>query len=123
MKLSVMLGAGGCSSGKIRRKAYTTRKGIHVKASCVPDKGAKGKGPRSLPTPRPGSLEGWKKDLPSTQRHAILHDITKREGCGVTIKKLTLLQNITADGATKRVVKRDKKWLREQRFCELVGGK
>jgi len=123
MKVSARLGTGGCPSGKIRRKAYTTRKGVHVKSSCVPDKGTKGKGPKTLPTPRPGSLEGWKKDLPSTERHAILHDITKREGCGVAIKKLTLLQNITADAATKRTAKTDKKWLRGQGFCELARGK
>ena len=38
-----------CKSGKILRKSYTTKKGIKVKASCIKDRGKKGKGPKTLP--------------------------------------------------------------------------
>lgn len=120
---------GGCPVGKIRRKAYTRKgytkkdgtrvKAARVRSGCIPDKGAPGKGPKTLPKPKKGSLEGWSKDLPQKKRMAILKKITKEESCGTAIRKLNLLRNITTDKPTKKAAKSDMAKLRKQTYCKL----
>lgn len=111
-----------CPAGKIRRKAYTTRKGVKVKSTCVPDKGKPGKGPKTLPSPKPGALTGWQKALPQKERLRVLKSLTKEQGCGVVINKLNLLRNITADKPTKKAAASDMRRLRKQAYCRLKGG-
>lgn len=109
-----------CPKGKIRREGYTTRRGVRVGPSCVPDKGKPGKTPaakRVLPKPEPGALKGWKKGMPASERHGIVRGISRDEGCGTAIRKLTLLRNLTADRGTKAAAKADADWLRRQGFC------
>ena len=40
-----------CKSGYICRKAYTTKRGVHVKATCITDQGVKGKTPAAKKIP------------------------------------------------------------------------
>ena len=118
-----------CPRGKIFRKAFTRKAftrsdGTRVKASrtpgkCIIDRGKPGKGPKILPTPRKGSLEGWKKDMPRKERHALLKRLTKKENCRSVIGRLTLLRNISDDPGTDRVAEADAKWLHDQPFCKL----
>ena len=118
-----------CPRGQILRKGFTreaftrsdgTRiKATRVKPGCIKDRGEPGKGPKTLPTPVEGSLEGWKKDMPRKKRHALLKRLTKKENCRSVIGRLTLLRNISDDPATDRVAEADAKWLHKQPFCKL----
>jgi len=120
----VELGRRKCGRGKILRSGYTTKRGVRVKSSCVPDKGAPGKTPaakRILPTPEPGMLKGWAKAKPAAERRRIVKSVSREEGCGTAIRRMTLLRNLTADRETKRKLKADADWLRRQGFCDLKG--
>ena len=67
-----------CPKGEIRKKAYTTKRGVHVSSACTPDKGAPGHGPKTLPPlDRSISLskEGYSLSRPATQRHSALKSI------------------------------------------------
>lgn len=111
--------ANGCPRGKIRRKKYTTRKGVKVKSVCVKDTGKPGKGPKTLPKPKAGGLRGWTKDLSAPARRKILKRVSAAKGCGKTLKDLNLLRNITADKPTKKKASADYDWLYNQGFCKL----
>lgn len=111
---------------KIRRKAYTTKRGTHVKSSLVKDTGAPGRTPKSkrvLPAIVPGFLKGWKKDLSEGKRHSILKKVTQDEGCASTIRRLNLLANFThrTSPETASRARADMAWVRDQSFCRLKG--
>jgi hypothetical protein len=126
LKTLIELGRTTCRAGQIRRRGYTTKRGVRVRPACVPDTGKRGKTPpsgRILPTPRPGALKGWRKDMAPEERRRIIRSLVREAGCGDVIKRLTLLGNITADAGTQRAVEADKNWLRDQGFCVLKSGK
>ena len=111
-----------CPRGKIRRKGYSyTRNGtrVRVKGECIIDQGKPGKGPKILPKPREGALQGWKKDMAERDRHRILKKVTRQDGCATVIRRLVLLRNISADRPTDRIAKRDETWLHKQPWCKL----
>ncbi len=108
--------AAKCGRGKIRREAYT-RNGTRVASTCIIDRGKKGKGPKTLPKPRKGSLYGWKKKGSNTERHGALLTSVRKSDCETTISRLTLLRNISADRGTDAKALEDQKWLRRQPIC------
>src|SRR6056297_1713821 len=76
-----------CGRGQIRRKAYTyTRNGkkVHVSATCIEDRGKKGRGKDKLPTPEKGKLGkfGYRdvKSLSVEERHAALRRAVRAYG-------------------------------------------
>jgi hypothetical protein len=118
----VELGRRGCPKGKILRRSYTTKRGVKVGPSCVPDRGAPGKTPaakRILPKPEPGALRGWSKNKSASARRRIVASISRDDGCATAIRRLTVLRNLTTDRATERAAKADADWLRRQGFCRL----
>lgn len=122
----IELGRAKCKSGEIRRRGYTTKHGVRVPSTCVPDKGAPGKTPASkrvLPKPVPGDIGAWKKAMPASKRHSALKEAVERRGCRKVIGGLTLLRNLSSDAGTKSAAKQDAKWLHAQKFCELKSKK
>lgn len=120
----IELGRKKCPPGKIRRKGYTTRKGVHVPSVCVTDVGKRGKTPpskRVLPPPKAGKLKGWKAELPATERHKALRRANEKYGCRDVILDLNLLANYTkrTSPETHRKARADMDWLRERAFCKL----
>lgn len=109
--------AKGCGRGKIRREAYTRKDGTRVESKCIIDRGRPGKGPKTLPRPKKGSLYGWKKDASSAARHRSVMTSVRKSDCGTTIARLTLLKNISADPGTDRKAQADAAWLRRQPIC------
>lgn len=113
---------GGCKKGQILRRGYTTKRGIHVKPSCVKDTGAPGKTPKSkrwLPDLGPRPLGRWSKRLPASLRHQSLARKTEERGCLRVLRDLNALANVTRDQATQSLLRQDYKWLRDQGFCRL----
>lgn len=109
-----------CPAGKIRREAYTTKRGVHVPSACVPDKGARGKTPAAKRWfPRDGKPLGWKKDMSASERHALLRRKTEQRGCLDVDLALRARANVTTDRETKRKMRADSKWLKRQGFCKL----
>jgi len=108
-----------CPSGKILTKGFTRKDGTRVAPFCTFDKGAPGKGPKTLPKPKKGGLKGWTKDAPETVRHAALLKVMREEGCATAIRKMVLIGNITADMPTKTLLRLDREWLRRQTSCKL----
>jgi len=111
-----------CAPGEILRKAYKTKKGTRVKAGCIIDRGAKGKGPKTLPKPDAGALPGYSTKLPKEERHRLLNKLAKKTGCGKVVKRLNLVANLnkkTAPAAHK-TMRSDMKYLQTQsQACEL----
>jgi len=120
----IEMGRKSCGPGKIRRAAYTTKKGVRVAAKCVKDTGKPGKTPaakRVLPPIQPGFLPGWRHDLPATKRRAAIEKVTNTEGCASTIRRLNLLANYTKNTSpsTYEAARGDMAWVRDQTFCHL----
>lgn len=110
-----------CPKGKIRRVAYTTRRGTRVKSTCVPDKGKPGRTPphlRVLPKPTPGVLGKYGysgvKQLSAAQRHAALRRSIRKEGYMKTMRRVNLIANYTklSDPAAHRIYRADVNWMR-----------
>jgi hypothetical protein len=78
-----------CPRGKILRKAYTTKTGKKVPASCIKDRGEKGKGKR-LFVLRKGTLgkHGYKTSLSTQVRHTALEKAVKAESYASVVRKL-----------------------------------
>lgn len=124
----IELGRKRCPKGEILRKGYRrkgyTRNGTRVEPTyvppaCVPDKGAPGKGPKTLPKPEKGSLKGWHADEAASKRRRALRKWVRKTNCRETIRKLTLLRNISTDRETDRAAKSDAEWLHKQDWCRL----
>jgi len=80
---------------------------------------------RLLPTPRPGTLKGWKASDSAPKRHAALKRAVKAESCRSVINRLTLERNFThrTSPKTAAAAKKDWKWLKKQGFCHLKNKK
>ena len=118
----IELGRKSCPAGKIRRDAYTTKKGTRVKSTCVKDVGKKGKTPKSeqvLPEPKAGKLKGWKAKQPAVKRRKELRKVAKQHGCKDAVLDLNLLANYTkrTSPSTHRKARADMAWLRKQKWC------
>lgn len=121
MNAVVELGLSRCGRGKVWRQAYRTRAGQVVSGTCVTDRGRPGKGPKTLPQPRAGSLRGWKKTMPAGTRRKVVGRIAREEGCGTALKRLNLLANFTKKTSpeTHRKARADMKWLRNSAPCKV----
>lgn len=108
-----------CPAGKIRVGPFRRKDGSTVAPFCTTDKGKPGKGPKTLPTPKPGGLKGWKKDAPESVRRAALLKVVEEEGCATAIRKMVLIENLTTDNPTKQLLKKDRTWLHDQKSCKL----
>ncbi len=111
-----------CAAGKIRRKAYRRSDGVKVKSACVPDKGRPGKGPQTLPKPKPGHLRGYSTKMSATGRRTLLNKLSKKEGCGKVVRKLSLDANLTKESNPKahKVYRSDMAYLQKKsRVCQL----
>lgn len=105
-----------CPTNKIVRKSYTTKKGTKVKATCVPDKGAKGKSKsRVLPKLKKGELTFYGYDLSDSfeKRKVALKKSTKRYGSLPVLRKLVVLRTYN-----KNQPKYYKKYDRDVKFVQ-----
>jgi len=116
-KINVKAGA-ACPPGQILRKAYTAtrkKKGLvnkffkrgtkyTVRASCIKDVGAKGKGPVAIGPLKKGELTslGYSHTLPAAQRHVAIDKAVSKYGRNSTIRKLNAIATYTKRTAPSR---------------------
>ena len=105
---------------RVTRKAYTRKDGTRVKATSyyTKDRGAKGRGPKTLPKPKRGSL-GGSGYLEATQlgRRQRLGRSVSQRSYRATMSSLTLLENLgkrTLTKAQKAKIRSDKAWLKKK---------
>ncbi len=95
-----------CPKGQIEKSGYTRKeyrrkdgtlvKRTSVGATCIEDKGKKGKGPKILPTPDPNiSLRkyGYSTKKSENQRHRSLKRASKETGTLPVLRRLNLIAN------------------------------
>lgn len=115
----------GCAimGGKktIRRRAYTTKRGVHVRSSRVRDMGAEGKwtakhGPGIGPL-KEGKLvsKGYAATKSSTARHRALKKAVRSYGALSTFRKLNAAATYTKRTSKGRshTFKADRNWVRK----------
>lgn len=114
-----------CPKGKIARSSYTTKRGVHVRPACVPDKGAPGKTPASrkvLPIPKKGSLGKYSygniKHTAAGTRRKALKVAVESEGYAPIIRRLNLLANYTkvSDPETYKIMRADMAWIQKNMY-------
>ena len=103
----------------IRRRAYTTRKGIHVKSRLVKDMGEHGKWVSKhgdgIGELNKGELEGYHASEGKTMRRRILRKVVKKVGPLSTFRKLNAIATLTkrtAKGKSK-TFKTDRNWVKK----------
>ncbi len=111
-----------CPPGKIRRKAYTRKDGVHVKSTCVPDKGKPGKTPASrkvLPVPVKGNLTKYgyfkvKNTTAKVRRAALLKGV-KDAGYATIIRRVNLVANYNkrSDPKVHQIMRNDIAWMQK----------
>ncbi len=115
---SYVTNAKKCGPGqlKVKRRGYT-RAGKRVKATtyCAPDRGRPGRGPKTIPTPRKGSLggPGYTKKT-AEARHRELRKHLRDHGYASTVAAIQSRINLgrrTMSARALRVFEADKKWL------------
>ena len=91
-----------CPPGMIRKKRYTTRRGVRVRSTCIKDRGAVGhwqtvQGMIGIGPLKTGHLKGVGYDptAPATARHAALDRAISRYGRNSTIRKLNAIATYT----------------------------
>jgi hypothetical protein len=107
-----------CSSGKIKRKAYTTKKGTKVKASCIKDRGKKGKGPKTLPKiSSKMSLGdfGYELKYSFETRKKALNKAIKKHGLIKVLKRISLIRNYS-----KSVTRNYNKYTKDLEYLKLI---
>ncbi len=102
-----------CPKGTILRKAYTTKNKVHVKATCIIDRGNPGKGPKILPELKKGTLEGYHYNNTELSRHRTLLKETRELGKSTVIKKLNAVAILTKNTNKKasNTFKKDLKYI------------
>jgi len=107
-----------CPRGTIRRKGYTTKRGVTVRSSCIKDRGLPGKGKR-LFTLKKGELSkhGYSLKYAREKRHAALNKARKELSHATLVRKINalavLMKNTHPDYA--RRARADVKWLGKTR--------
>ena len=89
-----------CPRGMIRRKSFTNKRGARVRSSCVKDRGAPGRGPRTLPKYKKGSLPKYRLEDAEMSRRQRLRSIAKKRGCIKTLREVNLLRNYNTRGSS-----------------------
>lgn len=114
-----------CKKGEIRRKSYTRKGSIHVKAACTKAKGkAIRRGSRTpskervLPLPSNDmSLTkfGYSTKKSDATRQLALRSAAKKYGYLVTLRHLNLVRNIQATNSdAKKIMANDVKYLSQK---------
>jgi hypothetical protein len=105
-----------CPSGKIHRKSYTKKNGVHVKGACIKDMGRPGKGfPNGIGKLHEGELSsvGYALTKKATSRHRALNKATKKYGALSVYRKLNALSVYTkiTSPKTSKTAKADRNYL------------
>lgn len=81
----------------ITRSAYVTRRGTYVPPTRIRNVGRPGKGPKILPTPRPGMLTmyGYSTSAPVRVRRAALSRAVAANSLPTVLKRLRLVATLT----------------------------
>lgn len=109
--------------GKIRRAAYTTRHGVHVRSRLVKDIGAPGKwtskhrGETGIGPLQPGELGrvGYAVSRGKTARHSSLRKAVRKYGPLSTFRKLNAISVYTkrTSKGKSRTFKADRNWVKK----------
>jgi hypothetical protein len=107
--------------GKIRRSAYTTRRGVHVKSSLITDRGARGKwtakhGPGIGPLKEgPLTKLGYHSTASRTTRRTALRKAVKRYGPLSTFRKLNAIATYgkRTTKTKSKTYKTDRNWVKK----------
>ena len=112
-----------CGTGRIRRAAYTTRRGTHVMSRLVKDMGAPGKwtskhkGVAGIGPRHPGELSrvGYSVSRGKTARHTSLRKAVRRYGPLSTFRKLNAIATYTkrTSKGKSRTFKADRNWVKK----------
>jgi hypothetical protein len=108
-----------CPAGTIRRKSYTRKNGVSVKASCVKDVGKPGKGfagpGKGIGKLKKGQLSslGYSISKTARSRHAALNKATRKYGPLSIYRKLNALAVYTKNTSptTSKTAKADRNWI------------
>jgi hypothetical protein len=110
-----------CGMARIRRRAYTTRHGVHVKPKLVKDMGAPGKwsskhgeGIGELDKGELGRY-GYSASRGRTMRHRSLRQAVKHYGPLSTFRKLNAISTYTkrTSKGKSRTFKADRNWVKK----------
>jgi len=105
-----------CARGEIRRKSYKRKDGTRVKSTCIEDRGLPGKGPKTLPSPRKGTLGkfGYKASKTSKVRRTSLADAVDELGALPVFRKLNLVAtfNKNSNPSLAKKFNLDKAWVK-----------
>lgn len=112
---------GTCGAGRIRRRAYTTRRGVHVKSSLVKDTGAPGKWSSKhgvgIGDLKEGELSkhGYSVTKGKTVRHRALRKTVRSVGPLSTFRKLNAIATYTkrTSKGKSRTFKADRNWVKK----------
>jgi hypothetical protein len=109
--------------GKIRRAAYTTRRGAHVRSRLVKDMGAPGKwtskhrGVPGIGPLQPGELGrvGYSVSRGKTARHSSLRKAVRKYGPLSTFRKLNAIATYTkrTSKGKSHTFKADRNWVKK----------
>ena len=115
-----------CPPGHIMRAAYTTKKGVHVKRTCIKDQGKPGKGPKILPAPKEHGLlrsYGYSTHSTDRSRHIALSKASHNDPDKTlkVLRHLNLLANYQANPQIKQTMQKDVKYL-SQKHKSSKGG-
>lgn len=106
-----------CQAGEIKRKSYTRANGTHVKATCIPDRGQPGKGPKTLP-PLDDKLHlsnyGYSASIPEESRHRALRAAIRDTRDILLVERhLNLIRNYQAESHIKKTFGEDVDYLKQ----------
>jgi hypothetical protein len=101
---------------EILKRGYTTRRGVKVSATCIEDRGAKGKGPTVIPPLKTGIMMGYSTYLKESERRKILDALLKTTDYATVIRRLNAirtLQKRTSPKISKKIGK-DMRYLQKK---------
>ena len=117
-----------CPKNKIKRKAYTTKKGTHVKATCTKNMGAPGKTPKSkkvLPKLKKGELTTYGYHLKNSaeKREKSLRKAMKHEGNLEVLRRIVVLRTYLKSNPTHyKKLNKDVEYIQEVRAKDKLKG-
>jgi hypothetical protein len=113
---------GTCGAGRIRRRAYTTKRGVHVRSRLVKDMGAPGKWTAKNKSKGIGELKegelssrGYSVTKGKTARHRALRKTVRALGALSTFRKLNAVATYTkrTSKGKSKTFKADRNWVKK----------
>jgi hypothetical protein len=102
----------------IERRAYTTKRGVYVEPTCIPDKGQEGKGPYTLPpidTKMSLRRYGYSLKLKGAEREKALKRAAKKYPTLSLLRRVSLLRNyMESDEKMYKKLSHDLKFLQRK---------